>query len=125
VARRHSNFYRDQFDRAELELETLPAPAWLERYGHQLGEVRAALDWTFSPAGAAEVGVALTVAAVPLWVQLSLMEECRDRVERALSGPAESRDARRNIAIVCGARRGALSDQGLVLRDGSGLDRCL
>jgi hypothetical protein len=33
---------------------------WLVRYGHQIGQVRAALDWAFSPTGAAEVGVALT-----------------------------------------------------------------
>src|SRR5258706_283270 len=99
VARRHANYYRDLFDRAEMELETLPAPAWLAGYGRQIGQVRAALDWAFSPTGAAEVGVALTVAAVPLWVRLSLMEECRSRVERALSGPAESRDARRNMQL--------------------------
>src|SRR6266851_10213432 len=90
VACRHANYYRDLFDRAEIELETLPAPEWLARYGSQIGQVRAALDWAFSPTGAAEVGVALTVAAVPLWVHLSLMEECRGRVEQALSGPAES-----------------------------------
>ena len=99
VARRHANYYRDLFDRAETELDTLPAPAWLASYGPQIGQVRAALDWAFSPAGAAEMGVALTVAAVPLWVQLSLMEECRGRVERALAGPAESRDARRNMQL--------------------------
>ncbi|SHL09971.1 Predicted ATPase [Bradyrhizobium lablabi] len=99
VACRHANYYRDLFDRAEIELETLPPPAWLARYGHQIGQVRAALDWAFSPAGDAEVGVALTVAAVPLWVHLSLTEECRGRVERALSGPAESRDARRNMQL--------------------------
>ena len=57
------------------------------------------LDWAFSPTGAAEVGVALIVAAVLLWVLLSLMEECRGRVERALSGPVESRDARRNMQL--------------------------
>jgi predicted ATPase len=39
------------------------------------------------------------VAAVPLWEHLSLMEECRSRVKRALSGPAESRDARRNMQL--------------------------
>ena len=99
VARRHANYYRDLFDRAEIELETLPAPAWLAAYGHQIVEVRASLDWAFSPTGDAEIGVSLTVAAVPLWVQLSLMEECRSRVERALSGPAESRDARRNMQL--------------------------
>lgn len=99
VARRHADYYRGVFERAEIELETLPAPAWLARYGSQIGQVRAALDWAFSPTGAAEVGVALTVAAVPLWVHLSLTEECRGRVERALSGPAESRDARRNMQL--------------------------
>lgn len=99
VARRHADYYRGVFERAEIELETLPAPAWLARYGSQIGQVRAALDWAFSPTGAAEVGVALTVAAVPLWVHLSLMEECRVRVEQALSGSAESRDAHRNMQL--------------------------
>jgi predicted ATPase/DNA-binding winged helix-turn-helix (wHTH) protein len=99
VARRHANYYRDLFDSAEIELETLPAPAWQASYGRQIGQVRAALDWAFSPSGAAEVGVALTANAVPLWVHLSLTEECRGRVERALSGPAESRDTRRNMQL--------------------------
>src|SRR6202162_3533064 len=99
VARRHANYYRYLFDRAEIELDTLPTAAWLVRYGRQIGQVRAALDWAFSPTGAAEVGVALTVAAVPLWTYLSLNDEGRGRVERALSGPAESRDARRNMQL--------------------------
>jgi predicted ATPase len=99
VARRHADYYKDLFEVAETELETLSAPAWLARYGRQIGQVRAALDWAFSPTGAAEIGVALTVAAVPLWVLFSLMEECRGRVERALSGPVESRDARRNMQL--------------------------
>jgi predicted ATPase len=99
VARRHADYYRDLLERAEAEAETLPAPAWLAVYGHQIGQVRAALDWAFSPTGFAELGVALTVAAVPLWVHLSLIEECRSRVERALSSPAESRDARRNMQL--------------------------
>jgi predicted ATPase len=67
VARHHANYYKDLFEKAETELETLPSPAWLARYSRHIGQVRAALDWAFSPTGAAEVGVALTVAAVPLW----------------------------------------------------------
>jgi len=43
------------------------------------------LNWAFSSDGDAQVGVALTAAAVPLWVQLSLLEECRERVELALA----------------------------------------
>ena len=99
VARRHANYYRSLFERAETELDTLPTAAWLGRYGRQIGQVRAALDWAFSPTGAAEVGVALTVAAVPLWLRLSLVEECCGRVERALSSPAENQTARRNMQL--------------------------
>jgi predicted ATPase len=71
AGRRHADYCRDLFDKAETELETLPAAAWLAGYGHHIGEVRAALDWAFSPTGAPKVGVALTVAAGPLWVELS------------------------------------------------------
>ena len=122
VARRHANYYRDIFDRAEIELDTLPTAAWLVRYGRHIGQVRAALDWAFSPTGDAEVGVALTVAAVPLWVRLSLMEECRGRVEQALSGPAESRDARRNMQLYAALGAALFLTKGSVPRDVSGLD---
>jgi hypothetical protein len=63
--------------------------------------VQAALDWAFSPTGAAEVGVALIEAAVPLTV----MEECHGRIEQALSGLAESRDARRNMQLYAALAR--------------------
>jgi predicted ATPase len=99
VAGRHASYYRILFDRAEIDLDMLPAHAWLARYGPHIGEVRAALDWAFSPTGAADIGVALTVVAVPLWLHLSLMEECRGRVEQALSSRIESRDARRNMQL--------------------------
>src|SRR5207302_1959247 len=43
-----------------------------------------ALDWAFSPGGEASTGVALTAAALPLWIGLSLLEECCRRVQQAL-----------------------------------------
>ena len=39
------------------------------------------------------------MAAVPLWVHLSLRKECCGRVEQALSGPAESRDPCRDMQL--------------------------
>ena len=35
-----------------------------------------------------QIGIALTAAAVPLWMHLSLLEECRRRVEQALAALA-------------------------------------
>jgi len=63
--------------------------------------LRATLDWAFSPGGNASIGVALTVAAVPLWMHLSLLDECRGRVERALAALAAGadRDARHEMKL--------------------------
>jgi predicted ATPase len=101
VARRHAEYYRDLFERAEVELQTRPASEWLAAYGRRIDNVRAALDWAFSPTGDVPVGVALTIAAVPLWGQLSLVEECRGRVERALASlvPEAGRSARQEMKL--------------------------
>jgi predicted ATPase len=96
AARKHAEYYLDLCRQAEAEWETRPAAEWLAGYGRQLGNVRAALDWAFSPRGDASIGVALTAAAVPLWCQLSLLDECRRRVEEALFrvAPGSNRDVR-------------------------------
>jgi predicted ATPase/DNA-binding winged helix-turn-helix (wHTH) protein len=101
VARRHAEYYLELFERAEAEWETRPTAKWLEDYRNWIDNVRAALDWAFSPTGDASIGVALTAASVPLWFQLSLMVECRGRVERALASldPGSSGDARRNMQL--------------------------
>jgi predicted ATPase len=84
-ARRHAECYQALFQRADSEWETQPTKEWLETYRRKLDNVRAALDWAFSDNGDPTIGSALTVAAVPLWTELSLMDECRRRVETALS----------------------------------------
>jgi predicted ATPase len=85
VMRRHAEYYRDLFEQAEAELEARSAADWLVDYGHEIDNLRTALDWGFSPGGDATIGAALTAAALPLWMHLSLMEECRGRIERALA----------------------------------------
>jgi predicted ATPase/DNA-binding winged helix-turn-helix (wHTH) protein len=85
VARRHAEYYRALFAQAETESESRPQAEWLALYGRHIDNVRAGLDWAFSADGDPQLGVALTVAVVPLWVQLSLLVECRERVGRALA----------------------------------------
>jgi predicted ATPase len=85
VARRHAEYYGGVFAHADADSEAQTQAKWLAIYGRHLDNVRAALDWAFSPEGDAKISVALTVAVVPLWVELSLMSECRARVERALA----------------------------------------
>ena len=101
VARRHARSFLEFFAGAEAETETRPISEWLADYGPRIDNVRTALAWAFSPSGDATLGVALTVAAVPLWVQLSLLGECRERVERALAclGEADGANARTRMQL--------------------------
>jgi predicted ATPase/DNA-binding winged helix-turn-helix (wHTH) protein len=92
LARRHGEYYRDLFKRAETELDAQPTAEWPADYGRQIDNLRAALDWAFSPLGDPSIGVALTAAAVPLWTHLSLIDECRTRVECALGRCVAKRD---------------------------------
>jgi predicted ATPase/DNA-binding winged helix-turn-helix (wHTH) protein len=85
AARRHAAYYQAFFARAEPESDTLSKAEWLAIFGGQIDNLRAALEWAFSAEGNAATGVALTIAAVSLWVELSLMAECRAWVERALA----------------------------------------
>jgi predicted ATPase/DNA-binding winged helix-turn-helix (wHTH) protein len=93
VRKLHAEYYRDLFERAEAEWEARPPGQLLADYGRQIDNVRAALDWAFSPGGDTATGVALTVATVPLWTHLSLMEECRYRAGQALASVGNRSDA--------------------------------
>ena len=85
ISRRHASYYRKIFERAEAEWEARPAAEWLEDYASHIDNLRAALDWSFSDSGDKVVAVALTATAVPLWFQLSLVDECLSRVAQALA----------------------------------------
>ena len=101
LARRHAEYYRDLLERSEAEWETRSGSDWLADYGPRIDNVRAALDWSFSQDGDRTIGVALATATVPLWIHLSLMDECRSRVEQALAalGAEPSRDTRREMKL--------------------------
>lgn len=58
-----------------------------------LDDVRHALEWALSPHGNASVGVALSWACAPLFYQLSLFDEYRERVNMALSTIETARDS--------------------------------
>ena len=119
--RRHAEYYRDLFERAEAEWETRPTAEWLLAYGREIDNVRAALDWAFLPDGDTAVGIGLTTASVPLWFQLSLMDECRARVERALSSPGfgSNPDPRRDMKLYAALGASLLYTRGPVPETGA------
>ena len=88
IARRHAEYYHDLFERAEGEERVRSAGEWLADYACEIDNLRAALDWAFSPDGDGSIGVALTAAAVPLWMRLSLFTECHSCAKQALGSLA-------------------------------------
>ena len=95
TARHHAEYFRSLFEQSAPEPGTRQTTEWLTAYRHQIDEVRGALEWAFSSTGDVTIGVALTIGSEPLWIGLSLMDECRRRVQRALSRlPPGSENAR-------------------------------
>jgi predicted ATPase len=114
VARRHAKYYLDLFEQAETEWETRPTAELLADYGWRIDNVRAALDWVFSPGEDVSIGVALTAAAVPLWMHLSLVAECRERCHLALLKLQTSHmpDARLRMRLQIGLGNSLLHTRG-------------
>ena len=115
VARRHAEYYRNLFEHAEIESMARLADDRLADYAQEIDNLRAALEWAFLPGGDDSIGVALTVAAIPLWLQLSMMEECRSRVEQALASVREAPiDARGEMKLQAALGASLLFTKGAV-----------
>jgi len=99
IAQRHAEYIRDLFERAEAETSS-PLSEWLGTYGAELDNLRAALDWAFSPDGDTQLGIVLTAVAVTLWVRLSLFSECRERARTALAALGDHGDDRVRMQLL-------------------------
>jgi predicted ATPase/DNA-binding winged helix-turn-helix (wHTH) protein len=84
----------------------------LARRVREIDNVRAALDWSFSPPGDIAIGVDQTAAYAPVWLHLSLMQECRERCERALLAPESASHARLQMWLQIGLGNSLLHTRG-------------
>jgi predicted ATPase len=99
--RRHAEYHRMFFEKADAEWQTRSTVEWREAYSDQIGNLRSALAWSNSDAGDASISVALTVAGISLWFQLSLVDECLKSVLHALAliEAAPARDDRKRMKL--------------------------
>ena len=114
AARAHAEYCCNLFERAGREWETRPMAEWRAAYGQQVDNLRTALDWAFSPVGDVSIGVALAAASVPIWFELSLLDECRRWMERALGVPKPG-DPRpcQEMVLQCGFGYAMMFAQGM------------
>jgi predicted ATPase/DNA-binding winged helix-turn-helix (wHTH) protein len=85
IANRHAIYYSNYLGHDEVVQSTFGEHD-LSGYAPHIGNVRAALEWAFSDHGDIAVGVELATWAAPLFVGLSLLDECRSWCEQALAG---------------------------------------
>src|SRR5271170_7932549 len=99
IARRHAIFYSEFLERDEV-IQSLFGEHDLSGYAPHIGNVRAALGWALSDRGDVAIGIELATWAAPLFIGLSLFEECRGWCERALAALDDaSRGARQEMIL--------------------------
>jgi predicted ATPase/DNA-binding winged helix-turn-helix (wHTH) protein len=100
IARRHAIYFCQFLEVADAADSTCRATHGLMGRVEQLGNVRAALEWSFSDRGDRSVATALAAVSAPLFLELSLLSECQRWTEHALAAlDCASRGSRREMEL--------------------------
>jgi predicted ATPase len=100
IAARDTNFLIQllESNRGNLfDLEPAEAPAGALR--DYLGNIRAALEWSFGSSGNDDTAIRMAAAAAQLFLAMSFFVECRGWMERAIDRMAADRDSRDQMEI--------------------------
>ena len=101
AAQAHAAYFLRLMENAKDAWEGTLPPAARQAMGRHASNVHAALEWALGPSGDAAMGVRLTIAAVPLWLYFSLVEEGRSHIHMALAalGPGANHDPRSGMQL--------------------------
>ena len=102
VARRHAAYLLGTLGNLDEERGAKPQQARLAALRHHADEVHTALEWAFSGTGDPATGVALTLAAVPLWFELFQMTVARVRLEQAMRHVDADFDQEMRLTVALG-----------------------
>jgi predicted ATPase len=89
IAKRHALYYAQSLS-SRPGKDVAVSGEDVAAAGPHMGNIRAALEWSFSSAGEAAIGVRLAAAAAPLFFELSLLVECVRWCEQGLAALPES-----------------------------------
>jgi predicted ATPase/DNA-binding winged helix-turn-helix (wHTH) protein len=96
----HAQYVTEHLESRREILATLATAERVAFYSSQLGNVRAALEWSFGAQGNDEVATRLAAASTQLFLELSLLIECRVWTERAIARLDDRhRNSRRELEI--------------------------
>jgi predicted ATPase/DNA-binding winged helix-turn-helix (wHTH) protein len=84
LARRHAVYWCHFLERAGAASSSSPKVEGIVLSSGHIGDVRAALEWSFSARGDLAVGTSLAAASAPFFLEMSLLTECHRWTERAI-----------------------------------------
>ena len=100
IAARHAKFLIQLLESNRVNLFQLKGSDCLaDSVRDCLGNVRAALEWSFGPDGSDRIALRLAAASGQLFLATSLLLECRSWMEKAIGRIAADSDARQQMAI--------------------------
>jgi predicted ATPase/DNA-binding winged helix-turn-helix (wHTH) protein len=85
TARRHAAYYYKYFERSSAGSVVSSQVVGFAVFAEHLGNVRAALEWSFHERGDIGLGIALAASSARLFAEMSLLSECHRWTERALA----------------------------------------
>ena len=99
IARRHAIAYAKSLEHDEM-LQSTFGEHKIPGYARHIANVRTALKWALGERGDVAVGIELATYAAPLFIGLSLLEECRRWCDLALAALAGAGDNARQEMIL-------------------------
>jgi predicted ATPase/DNA-binding winged helix-turn-helix (wHTH) protein len=95
LEQRHTAYVIGCFRGAEADWDRMSREDWLARYAGFLGEARTALRRSSAGNGDVSNGIRLTLLIAPVLMVLTMWDECRQWLEKALAALPEHSDAAR------------------------------
>ncbi|MBH1449347.1 winged helix-turn-helix domain-containing protein [Stenotrophomonas maltophilia] len=86
LAGKHAQFVDQLVSQAQRDWMSLPTTQWRRQYEHHIDDIRSALAWAFRDNQHRTMGLRILANSAPFWIQLSLHDECRQRITDALEG---------------------------------------
>ena len=113
VSRLHAEYFHHVFVGSEAGSRARSKQEWVAGYGRHIGNLRAALDWTFSPDGDTALRVALAAAATDFWIAMSLLSECCDWGTKAVEQLGAGAGSRDEMKLQCGLGKALTYSRGM------------
>lgn len=85
ISRRHAEYVMRRLDKMRSAKDRGVDSKWFDESRREIDDLNFALDWAFSPDGDPDLAIRLCAAGAAIFLELSMVAECRRRVEAALT----------------------------------------